>query len=583
MRRCRDLRAGLLAGLLAVVLAAGGCATVPTSGPVERHTPQAAGADSGVRIDALPPADGASRQLVVEGFLHAMSVYQPDYHVAREYLTEAASRDWRPESGVQIYADGYPPTEYEQTVALAAPLSGRLDGTGRYSPAAGESGSGGSGTVPANFTLVQDDEGQWRISNPPDGLLVSRYVFATGFVPVNLHFLDTTGTVLVPDRRFFAAGDQAAEFALRAQLAGPSAWLAPSVRASDTDGVEVDDVELGDDGTVDVELGGTADQLPLDQQRTLLAELAFTLAGFGGVSAVRVAAAGTPWRTESGQVLVRPASFAQLSPTGAMPRTLFVVRDGKVQRLADAAVWSDFTEVEVPVARPGQLAVNDDLTSFAVTDGTRLQLAEAGAEKATTVRSADDLLPPFFSRGGELWSAVGAGLARLQVFDGDRRLEVAVEASEQYPQPAQVPLVALALSPDGARLAAIFRRGRSTQVALARVERGEGSVMIGGWRTLDVAATTGATGRALDLGWFSATELLVLQSGDDGNSSVVRLSEDGATATDIGPNESDNLTRLAVSPGRAVALGADGGLYRFDSEFSWNLAIRAVDAAAWSG
>ena len=105
-----------IGALVAVALLAG-CATVPTSGPVDRHTPQATGVNSGVRIDPLPPADGASPLLVVEGFLHAMSVYQPDYAVARQYLTPSASAAWHPESGVQVYADGVPPAEY----GLSAP------------------------------------------------------------------------------------------------------------------------------------------------------------------------------------------------------------------------------------------------------------------------------------------------------------------------------------------------------------------------------------------------------------------------------------------------------------------------------
>ena len=580
MRRCADSCPDLLVGVLVVLMVMAGCATVPTTGPLEHHARQEAGTNSGVRIDPLPPAAGASRLLVVEGFLHAMSVYQPDYAVAREYLTEAASGAWHPESGVQIYADGYPPTEYDQTVALPAPLSGRLDAAGRYSPPSGETGAG---TVPVNFTLVKNEQGEWRISNPPDGLLVSRYVFTTGFLPANLHFEDATGTTLVPDPRFFAAGEQAMEAAVRAQLAGPSTWLAPAVRTPDTEGVGVLDVTLDDDGTLEILLGGTADRLTTEQRRILLAEFAYTMTGFDQVGAVRVEAGGQVWRDDSGQSVVRPGSFGRLSPSGVTPRALFVIRDGKLQRLVDATVWGDFVTVDAPVARPEELAVSADLARFAVTAGTRLQLAEVGAAKARTLRTGEGLLRPSFSRMDELWSPVASGLAGLQVFDGDQSLPVVVEPADQLPGLAGQPLVALGLSPDGTRVAVVQRRSGDTVVAVARVERAEGSVVLSGWRTIDLVATTGAAGRALDLGWVSATELLVLQATEAGTSSVVRVSEDGATATDIGPSEADDLTRLAVSPRQAVALGSNGGLYRFDSEFNWNLAITAVDAAAWSG
>lgn len=72
----------LMIAALAVLLT--GCASVPTTGPVAHHTPQAVSVDGGVRVDPLPPSEGASPLLIVEGFLHAMSTYQPDYAVARQ-------------------------------------------------------------------------------------------------------------------------------------------------------------------------------------------------------------------------------------------------------------------------------------------------------------------------------------------------------------------------------------------------------------------------------------------------------------------------------------------------------------------
>ena len=85
----RSVAERLAIGALSLLLA--GCASVPTSGPVAHHTPQAASVDGGVRVDPLPPSEGASQLLIVEGFLHAMSTYQPGYAVARQYLTDAVA------------------------------------------------------------------------------------------------------------------------------------------------------------------------------------------------------------------------------------------------------------------------------------------------------------------------------------------------------------------------------------------------------------------------------------------------------------------------------------------------------------
>jgi hypothetical protein len=593
MLRCAESRTRWVAAGLGMLLAVGGCATVPTSGPVEHHTPQANGVNSGVQVDPLPPSDGASQLLVVEGFLHAMSVYQPNYAIAREYLTEAASNAWHPGAGVQIYADGFPPTEYNQTVALPAPLSGKLDATGRYQSMSGDATPGyapGKSNV-HNFTLVKNDAGQWRIANPPEGLLVSRYVFTTSFVAVNLHFLDAGGDVLVPDPRFFAVGDQAVDAAVEAQLAGPSEWLTPAVRKVDTKGVTLLGADVDDTGVADVTLGGSADRLPVEQRRTLLAELTYTLSAFTQVSAVRVTAGGQAWRDDTGQSIVRRDAFSQVAPAGAVTRALFLVKDHKLQRLVDTSDWDTFADVDAPLPRPEQVAASRDLNGFATITqkGTRLQTAQSGSTKVHTLRTGTGLLRPSFSRSGELWSPAASGLSGLQVFKGEQRLPVTVQAPEKSSNLVNQPVVAMSLSPDGVRVAMILRRGSGTVVGLARVERGaDGGVVIGGWRSIDVAATTGTAGRALDLGWVTETKLLVLQSSDSGageseTSSVVQVSEDGATATDIGPSEAADLTRLAVAPGRAVALGANGGVYRLDGEFNWNLVIAAVDAVAYSG
>ena len=64
-------------GTLCVLALLAGCVTVPTSGPVEHHAPAEQQANPGVDIAPVPPAQGASPGLIVEGFLHAMATYQP--------------------------------------------------------------------------------------------------------------------------------------------------------------------------------------------------------------------------------------------------------------------------------------------------------------------------------------------------------------------------------------------------------------------------------------------------------------------------------------------------------------------------
>ena len=563
-----------IAAPLVVVLLLAGCATVPTNGPVEHHSPQAAGVNSGVHVDPLPPANGASQLLVVEGFLHAMGVYQPNYAIARQYLTETASGGWRPDSGVQIYADGPAPTDAAPSV-LVAPLVGSIDDTGVFSPASGQR------QLRHDFGLVQDAAGQWRISHPPDGLLVSRYLFSISFVSANLHFLDTSGQVLVPDPRFFPAGDQAPAAVVEAQLAGPSAWLAPVVQKVDTEGMRVEGVTLNNDGLMDIRLSEGSKRLTGVQQKELLAGLAFTMTGLSQVSAVQVTAGGQPWRTDFGLAQVGPNNFADLAPENSTaPRVLFVVREQKLSRMRDAANWTDFVEVSAALDNPEAIAVRSDLAEVAAVtgSGTTLETAAINSGKATQLRSGIGLLRPDYARNGELWSFDASGPGSLRVYVGDAMRKVDVTGLPKDP------VVAVKLAPDGARLAVVLRRGDQTEVGLAAVVRTKDAIELTGWRTIDVTMNTGTAGSALDLGWYSPSELAVLQTGSGGETSVIKVSQDGATATDIGPSNSASLGQLAVVPERQpVALGNGGGAYRFDGEFNWALSIVGVDALAYSG
>ncbi|MCC6494961.1 MAG: hypothetical protein IT193_01740, partial [Propionibacteriaceae bacterium] len=482
--------ASWLSTSLAIVLALAGCATVPTSGPVERHTPQAPGVNSGVHVDPLPPANGASQLLVVEGFLHAMGVYQPNYNVARQYLTEMASASWDPESGVEVYTESDQPVESEQGVALSYVQVGTVDASGIYRP--------DNTSKRYIFTLVKDSAGQWRIANPPPGLLVSRYMFTTNYTSVNLHFLSSAGDVLVPDPRFFALGDQAPAAVVRAQLDGPSAWLEPVVERMDTAGITLGDVSVDIEGLLEVKLGSGADALSAEQRRTLLAELAFTMTGLVPIQSLKVTSGGQAWRSEFGQTEVDPDSFARLSPENSSAlRVLFTIRDDKLQRMRDPARWDDFVAVETALTGSEQVAVRSDLAEVAAVDqsGTRLQSAPIGSGKARVLRNGAGLLRPDYARNGELWSVADSGLASLRVFRENAGVKVDVGGL-----PAGR-VVAAKLSPDGLRIAVALQHGSRTEVGLAVVVRDDAGVAVTGWRVLDATMNTGTPGQVLDLGW----------------------------------------------------------------------------------
>ncbi len=562
-----------LAAPVALVLALTGCATVPTSGPVDYHTPHAPNVNSGVHVDPLPPANGASQLLVVEGFLHAMGVYQPSYGVARQYLTSTASESWHPESGVEVYTESDQLVESDQGVALSYVKVGSVDAVGIY--------LSDNTNKRYIFELAKDSAGQWRIANPPAGLMVSRYMFTTNYTAVNLHFLNAAGDVLVPDPRFFASGDQTPAAVVRAQLDGPSAWLGPVVQKVATADVGVDGVTIQADGVVDVRLAAAAGALSLEQRKALLAELAYTMTGLSEVTAAQVSAGGQPWKSDFGTLQVGPQTFASLSPTNmSAPRVLFTVSDEKLKRLRDPSQWDDLVDVETSIEKPEQIAVRSDLGEVAAVtgSGTQLQTAPIGSGKPKVLRVGSALLRPDYARNGELWSLAASGPDSLRVYR---------DAAAQKVDGSALPngtVVAAKLSQDGARIAVALRHGNRTEVGLAVVARTQGAIRLTGWHAIDLTMNAGSAGRAIDVGWVSQTALAVLQVGTAGQTSVIQVSQDGAAATDIGPNNSGSLEQLAVMPQRtSVALDSGGGAYRFDGEFNWTLSLTTVDAMTYSG
>ena len=162
--------------MLAAILLLTGCSGVPTTGPVERVSADPGHINSGVEIAPAPPGSNASPIEVVEGFLHAQASWQPNYQVARAYLTPQAALSWRPEAGVRVYAEGNTVVATDSAAMLRAPVVGTLDAVGAYRQA--------TGVLDHDFGLVQDAQGRWRIGNPPEWLTISEYLFASAFARV---------------------------------------------------------------------------------------------------------------------------------------------------------------------------------------------------------------------------------------------------------------------------------------------------------------------------------------------------------------------------------------------------------------
>ena len=221
------------ASVALVCLVLTGCASIPDSGGVQRGDP--APADP-VDLDilALPPAEGATQEQILDGFITAAQSPRNNYEVAREYLTQAFAEEWDPGDGATIDVLGERDVETvdETMLRLEATPAGSLLDNGQYEEPESRA------PIPFEYRFEQVD-GEWRISAAPPGIVIDEVSFTGVFRSYTLYFFDPTYRYLVPDVRWFAGRESAQTSVVQALIAGPAEWLAPGVVSAFPEGVQL--------------------------------------------------------------------------------------------------------------------------------------------------------------------------------------------------------------------------------------------------------------------------------------------------------------------------------------------------------
>ncbi len=574
---------GWVAAAVALVLLAAGCVSVPTSGPVERVEGQPPTCTNCVNVEVAPPAAGDGPRELVDGFLRATSNFQPNYSVARQFLTKAAADRWTPESGVLIYT-GTPRLDGNR-VALVGRLLGRLAADRSYTPA--------DQPLRIDFGLVQE-AGQWRISTPPAGLPVAEYAFDSFFQPYNLYFLGN-GQTLVPDPIYLPNLRNPAGIAsvlIRALLNGPTRWLRPAVTTAIPAGtaLSVDAVTISD-GIAEIALSDPILQLNDTQRQLMTAQVVYTLQAIG-IQGVRFSVNQqrfpVPQADPGTQVVSVGTSFDELSPVPAIPSDqLYAVRTRGLE-LVDASA-------DVPSSKPAAgplgtgryriaslaVSVGDSELAVVTDDRTVLRRAgTAGGNPVPVLEGVTDLLRPQFSRYGEIWAVADrGGRQRLWVVSGNRRQEVDLRGL------GAGPISAFSISPDGSRLALIRPVGGRTQLGLASIVRAD-RVAVHGWRPLLLTRSNTPNLSILqDVRWSDSTDMIVL-----GGPSVsvpltpYRVTQDAFKITAEGETNNWDAVGLAVSlrTQNGIIIGRDGHTWR-DAGTQWVSFLDRVRALAYPG
>lgn len=213
------MRAAAVA-LLALSLV--GCAAIPRDGEVGVGRPDTVPQD--LQYDFLPsgPAEGASQLDILTGFIEAASSPQNNYKIAREFLSTGA--DWKPTEHVSVDEGQRSSTaQSASTLSLTIVPVAEVDATGVYTEVAS------TAALTLGYSFVQEN-GQWRISAPPSGVVIDRTTFEQVFSTHVLYFYDPSYRYLVPDLRWFAsrADSSTSTIIVTELLRGPNPWLRQS-------------------------------------------------------------------------------------------------------------------------------------------------------------------------------------------------------------------------------------------------------------------------------------------------------------------------------------------------------------------
>ena len=429
---------------LAACLALAGCTSLPTSSAPAPFDVSAKDG-SGIQFSAEGPSSDADAATLVNDFLLACAAGpQDDYATARLFLSAASARSWQPETEILVYDTDTAPsvtagsetaTQVDVTVAVLGVAS--VDAFGVLTRVA-------ASTVSRTFTLVRE-EGQWRINNPENMVLMSRASFTASFSLANLYFPTAEGGDLVADPRWYPSRRLASHL-LAGLVEGPRQSLAPVTANAIPAGTTVPSQGLDvADGVARVELNAV---MPSSESaRTALAwELVRTLTQVADVSRVNASLSGDVLDM---QAIPVPPTYSLDTLVGAGPGGVGLVSSSSVTELAAV------TDASNPTVSP----VDSSLVAWSGTDGVYAQRG------GTTVAFLPGQAPlgPSVDRFGWVWGPATA--SSVSVGGGvDGAFSVSVE-SESAGQ-----IRAVRISPDGTR--ALVLRGSDATAWVGVVERG---------------------------------------------------------------------------------------------------------------
>jgi hypothetical protein len=523
-------------------------------------------------VPPVGPERGVDPFRLVRGFIEATGSAANGHAAARAFLSREAAATWDDQAGVTVIEDapGAAPltssSDEVRRIRVGGSRLGTLTADGSFMPAAG--------TFSVPLDVVTED-GEWRITNPPPGVLVEATSFQRNYRQVRVSFVDPSRGTLVPDLRWVPAQPVATlpGRVMDLLLAGPSQRLAGAARSAIPETVRLrSNTLVSHSGRPVINLSGLAGMA--EQQRRLVA--AQIVASLDGLvpAPLRLLADGEP--LVPGQAEWRRADIASYAPpTG--PRSDVpgqVVIGGRLRWLNGAPVPGPAGDGRFTVLSAARSNPGGELLAVVVTgpDGrpqlrvgpTSGDLALAPLEAATLTR------PTWRPSGTELWTVIdGRTVMGVALSGTGPPLTYQVDATELT---RLGPITQLRLSRDGVRVAAVI----GGRLVVAAVVPESGAMSLRHPQVL----RQGSLPPTASVDW-ARPELLVTASAGP-SAQVSSVSVDGLTRRELSStNLTGPLNEIVAAPGRPVLVADATGLWSYsDTQEVWEPLLGGVGAGS---
>lgn len=553
----RERLSRTVAALCVALLVLAGCSSMPTSGPV--IATRAATADSGnIGWSATGPVPGAEPEAIIRGFLTASAAGNAsDFAVARQFLSADAAAQWSPRSQVRIYSDTRVPSVTRTptgAVRLTIDAEASIDEDGRYVEAPPDA------VITTEFSLAKNADGEWRIIDLDDGLLLSRTIFESQYSYAPVYFLTADSRSFVADPRWMPRSALATTL-MTELLQGPSPWLESGVRTAVPAGTRLNTQNVSiEDGVATVDLTSEVLASNASDQNLIRAQIEETLGVLPQVQSVELTVEQAP--LESGGV-------PDLETYPFEADGFMVLQEGNIPaHFQDGAL----EPLDLPDGFPATFAepamsYGDEPFLAGVVDGSELLVIPTDGRSTFSVLRGNALIPPSIDIYRWMWTGEQASTGSLRAMTDDGR-STYIDA----PWLNDVTVTAVQVSREGARVAVAWQEDGETKLALAAVMREIDGTPRGLGEPVIVGQNIDTIG---DIAWTGSTSLAVLGTSIGGEEPVIFSVRIGGPVTTISSVPSAVSLTAAVGED-TIMVGTDQGQVLERSVGAWRSVLQGV-------